>query len=148
VTRQSTAGGAKPSWERQNVPLYRVLGTQSITKVARLGGNRERQIKEMHVLTILCKYDDYSPDYITEQQAELGLFATPSDVAAGEFHGSMADTTEIATYGKVILPCSKSKTVTVHMGSKWGSVTNCPVYGIAQQALQTCEGATSLHQPR
>jgi len=45
VTRQSTAGGAKPSWERQNVPLYRVLRTQSITKVARWAGTERDKSK-------------------------------------------------------------------------------------------------------
>jgi len=122
VTPQSTTDGAKTPWEMQNLPLYKVLRAQSSPKVAKLGGNND--IKEMIVLTILCKYDDYEPDYITERQAELDLFATPNDVPAGNFHGSMADMTKLATYGKVILPRSKSKTVTVRMGSKWASVTN------------------------
>ena len=118
------------------MPLYKVLTARSSedTKVTVLNGNN--QVKEMIVLTILCKYDDYAPDYTSEQQAELDLFATPSEVPAGQFHGSMADMTKIASYGKVVLPRSRAKTVTVQMGSKWGSVTGCPVYDIARTALQ------------
>lgn len=132
VTHSSPTIGPKPPWEMQGTPLYKVLSAQTRAGRTRAGGRKQ----EMHILTILCSYNDHSPDYITEHQAELDLFATPSDLAAGDFHGSTADMIKKATYGKVTMPRSKAKTVTVRMGSNWASVSGCPYYAIAAQALQ------------
>jgi len=136
VTHQSTVEGTKPSLETQNMPLYKVLRARPSENLNLAASRRNNQIKEFIVLTILCKYNDHAPDYTSERQAELDLFATPSDMGAGSFRGSMAHMTKIATYGKVILPRSKAKTVTVQMGSNWGSVSNCPIFDIAKQALR------------
>jgi hypothetical protein len=85
------------------------------------------ETNKMRVLIVICKYDDYSPDYIDEAQAVKDLVGRPGDFDEDRFPGSLADLLDHTSNGQLILREPDVAVVTVNMGDNWANLASGPV---------------------
>jgi hypothetical protein len=86
---------------------------------------------------MLLQYNDESPNYTSPEEVVMDLYATPEDYKdRSQFAGSMSDMVKAASYGRLILPKAKGKTVTVNMGTNWRDLNGCPYLNISMDAMK------------
>jgi hypothetical protein len=131
TTTRPTSTVDQPAWFSE-YQFYEVKAIHNIASALELTAGsaaHETETKEMTVLTILCKYDDFAPT-ASETSATNQLYGVTDDEV-----GTMKDVIEKNSLGRLTLPRNKGRTITVDMGVSWLTQLGCPVSDIAEAAL-------------
>jgi len=129
-------------WLNEHKPFYEAVSVEiidgSFIESNAVVTHTTQETKVMKVVSIVCNYNDHKVTYINEQGIMDALYLTEAEFAAskksGSYPGSLSDMIAKSSYGKVSLPRSEGKVVTIEMGSNWADITGCPVNDIATTA--------------
>lgn len=127
IDMESNFGGGSATYDKPyNAEVILFKNGVSITRTTTTT-TQTSPPKEIDTLMVICRFNDYSPHYITEDSAMADLL---------DGQGSVRDLINTSTYGRVTVSREKSKVVTVQLDRSWQTVTSCPYRQIGDEAIE------------